>query len=339
MAENIDLKLSFGDNLVRPKYKQIIEAILNLIDTGILKKGDQIPSLGNLCKQYSLSQDTVLAAYNDLKSKGIITSQVGKGYFILNTRSDHRHKVLLLFDTLTTYKENLYGAIKNVLTTNGSEQIFFHNNDLKMFQSIIEGSLGAFTEYVIMPIDHPVAFETISKLPANKVFILDQGREKYKNLYPYVCQDFERDIYRILKANDQMVKKYHRMVLVIPHLKAHFKDIAQGFRDFCKQFPIEFAVVNNIQSYHPEAGEAFIIVNDHDLEFLIQWTGDNKLKLGKDIGIISYNETPLKRIVASGITTISTDFTQMGKSMAEMILNNQRLKIDNPFHLINRQSF
>ena len=32
--------------------------------------------------------------------------------------------------------------------------------------------------------------------------------------------------------------------------------------------------------------------------------------MGKDIGIISYNEIPFKEIVANGIATISTDFEQ-----------------------------
>jgi DNA-binding LacI/PurR family transcriptional regulator len=292
-----------------------------------------------LCKQYSLSQDTVLMAYNDLKSKGIITSQVGKGYFISNTKSDVQHKVLLLFDTLTAYKENLYEAIKSVLVTNGSEQIFFHNNNLKMFQTILEGSAGEYTEYVIMPIDHPSAFEAIGKLPSNKVYILDQGREQYKEIYPYVCQDFERDIYRVLKGNGTLVKKYKRMVLVVPQLKAHFRSIAVGFKDFCRQFPVQSEIVINIRLFPIRPYDGFVVVDDKDLEFIIRWTGEHDLELGRDIGIISYNETPLKGIVASGITTISTDFSQMGKSMADMILGGKKDKIDNPFKIILRKSF
>ena len=337
MMKNVDLKLSFSDNLAAPKYRQIIDSVLSLIDEGSLKKGDRIPSLNSLCKQYNLSQDTVMMAYNDMKSKGIITSQVGKGYFIQNTRSDVQHKVLLLFDKLTAYKEDLYEAIKSVL--NGSEQLFFHNNNLKMFQTILDSSAGEYTEYVIMPIDHSSAFETIGKLPSNKVYILDQGREQYKELYPYVCQDFERDIYRVLKENGTLVKKYRRMVLVIPHLKSHFKSIATGFKDFCRQFPVKSEIVNNIRLFPMHPHDGFVVVDDRDLEFLIRWSGEKKLELGKDIGIISYNETPLKGVVSSGITTISTDFSQMGKSMAEMILGGKKSKIDNPFNLILRQSF
>ena len=85
-----------------------------------------------------------------------------------------------------------------------------------MFKTIIEGSIGDYSEYVIMPIDHPDAFALIGKLPSNKVYILDQGRKQYKSLYPYVCQDFEQDIYRILKENVSLVSKYQRMILVTP---------------------------------------------------------------------------------------------------------------------------
>lgn len=306
---------------------------------GALKKGDQIPSLADMCKTYNLSQDTVLAAYSDLKSRGIIVSRIGKGYFISKTRSDVQHNVLLLFDTFTAYKEDLYQSLKSALISNGNEQIFFHYNNIKMFQTILEDSAGEYSEYVIMPIDHPLAFESIQKLPSNKVYILDMGREKYKKLFPYVCQDFERDIYRVLKSNELLIRKYQRMILVIPHHKFHFKSIAKGFRDFCKQLPISFEIVNNLSTFTIKPYDGFVVVDDMDLVTLVHWCRKHQMKTGKDIGIISYNETPLKGIVDSGITTISTDFTQMGKSMAEMIINNQRQKIDNPFCLINRHSF
>jgi DNA-binding transcriptional regulator YhcF (GntR family) len=337
MRKHIDIQ--FDDNQSVPKYRQIIDAIQQQIKTGDLKKGDKIPSLNMFCKQYGLSQDTVLMAYNELKSKGIITSQVGKGYFVQNENTDLRHKVLLVFDRLTTYKEELYDSFKDTLQKDGSEQIFFHHNNLKMFQAIIDGSVGDYSEYVIMPIDHPDAMTTIGKLPSNKVFILDQGRKQYKTLYPYVCQDFERDIYRVLKKNPDLVNKYLRMVLVIRHQKSHFKDIVMGFRDFCKQHPIPCEIVSEVKSFEVRNGDAFVVVDDRDLEYLVRYSFEKQLELGKDMGLVSYNETPLKGIVASGITTISTDFAQIGKTMAEMILNHQKLKLDNPFVMNKRKSF
>ena len=62
------------------------------------------------------------------------------------------------------------------------------------------------------------------------------------------------------------------------------------------------------------------------------------LKLGSDFGIISYNETPLKKVVGNGITTISTDFQAMGKILAQMILQGKKEQIENKSRLIIRQS-
>ncbi len=337
MSRIIDLQ--FNENPSVPKYRQIIDAVLQGIKIGSLKKGDKIPSLNNLVKQYGLSQDTVLTAYNELKSKGIITSQVGKGYFIQSENTDYKHNVLLVFDRLTAYKEELYDSFKETLKVAGSEQIFFHHNNLKMFQTIIEGAIGEYSEYILMPVDHPDAISIIGRLPASKVYILDQGRKQYKDIYPYVCQDFEKDIYRVLCHNIQLVNKYNRMILVIRHQKSHFRDIANGFRDFCNQYTVTGEVVGNIHDFQIKPGDGFVVVDDRDLEFLVLYSIEKNLITGSDIGIISYNEAPLKGIVGSGITTISTHFAQMGKQMAEMILQGKKEKIDNSFNMILRNSF
>lgn len=57
------------------------------------------------------------------------------------------------------------------------------------------------------------------------------------------------------------------------------------------------------------------------------------------MGVVSYTETPLKSVIAEGITTITSDFGRMGKDMAKMILNNKKEKIENPFLTIERNSF
>ena len=97
--------------------------------------------------------------------------------------------------------------------------------------------------------------------------------------------------------------------------------------------------MNDLKTFEIRHRDAFVVVDDRDLEFLVRYSIDHQLQLGTDMGIVSYNETPLKGIVASGITTISTDFAQMGKSMAHMILNHQRLKLDNPSLMNRRNSF
>ena len=88
----------------------------------------------------------------------------------------------------------------------------------------------------------------------------------------------------------------------------------------------------------PKKGEVYIVLDDENLIRIIKKIKKVQFVLTKDIGIISFNDTILKEVVENGITTISTDFKLMGKKLAEMILTNEQLKIENPKKLILRNS-
>ena len=66
---------------------------------------------------------------------------------------------------------------------------------------------------------------------------------------------------------------------------------------------------------------------------------EKKLKAGRDIGFISYNESPINEIVLNGLTTISTDFRQMGSVAARMILDKQLRKVKCDFRMTRRSTF
>ena len=81
-----------------------------------------------------------------------------------------------------------------------------------------------------------------------------------------------------------------------------------------------------------------VVIEEMDLVNLIKKTRSQHLTIGKDVGIISYNETPLKEVLLDGITVISTDHEKMGESAARLILNNSQESIKNPFVFIRRKS-
>jgi DNA-binding LacI/PurR family transcriptional regulator len=62
------------------------------------------------------------------------------------------------------------------------------------------------------------------------------------------------------------------------------------------------------------------------------------MKVGKHVGVISYNETPLKKLILNGITTISTDFQMMGEKAADLVLNRSNVHVEIPFYLRLRAS-
>jgi DNA-binding LacI/PurR family transcriptional regulator len=77
---------------------------------------------------------------------------------------------------------------------------------------------------------------------------------------------------------------------------------------------------------------------EDDLIAILDQIKEKGLTLGQDVGLISYNETPIKRLLFEGISTISTDFVKMGEMAADLVKSNARKKIENPFSFIHRSS-
>jgi hypothetical protein len=115
-------------------------------------------------------------------------------------------------------------------------------------------------------------------------------------------------------------------------------EIIDGFHRYCQDYAFNYKVINNIENDKINAGEAFITVMEDDLVNLIERLMQLDLKAGEDVGIISYNETPIKKIILNGITTISTNFEEMGKMAARLILEDQRQHLEVPFKLTLRNS-
>lgn len=66
----------------KPIYEQIIEQIEKFVLTGLLKPGEQIPSVRSLSIELSINPNTIQKAYSDLDARGIIRSVPGKGCFV-----------------------------------------------------------------------------------------------------------------------------------------------------------------------------------------------------------------------------------------------------------------
>jgi len=64
------------------KYKQIYENIRQLIENGMLKTDEQLPSIRQLAETLQVSRNTTLVAYEQLTAEGYIRSESKRGYFV-----------------------------------------------------------------------------------------------------------------------------------------------------------------------------------------------------------------------------------------------------------------
>jgi len=327
---HLDLKSSL------PKYRQIINSILLAIEKKSLKKGDKVPSINQICADLNLSRDTVMLAFNELKAKGILISQPGKGYYIVSTEIHQEENIFVLFDELNSFKEDLYNSLIANFKGKAIVDIYFHHFNYKVFKNLVAESIGNYTSYVIMPATFDNTSHLLSKLPKDKVFILDRLKPDLKT-YTALYQDFENDFCDALNEGLELLKKYRKLIFVNAGGKEPAERV-KGFERFCNTHSFNYQVVKSLEGLRPELYEAYFVISDRDLVEMVKLAKDYKYKLGRKFGIVSFNDTMLKQVVAGGITTISTDFVEMGKTLADMVLNKRSGQIKNPSKLILRNS-
>jgi len=85
---NMEIKFQSGI----PIYKQIAQQVLELIERGELKPGDQLPTTRKLAVQLGVNFNTVARAYRMLDQVSIISTQHGRGTFILNPQEQTSSK-------------------------------------------------------------------------------------------------------------------------------------------------------------------------------------------------------------------------------------------------------
>ncbi|MEZ4830251.1 MAG: substrate-binding domain-containing protein [Bacteroidia bacterium] len=325
-----------------PKYLQLVYSVKDLILKKKIGIGDQLPSVNEASFEYYLARDTIVKAYNILKEQGIIHAVPGKGYFIASQDVRSRFRIFLLFNKLSAHKKIIYDAFVEKLGEHASIDFYVYHNDFKVFRYLIHEHLQKDYHYfVIIPHfekEKDRAHEIINQIPAEKRILLDNKLEGINGNYGSVYQNFQKDIYQSLEASVDLLGKYHTLKLIFPHGSYHSEEIVRGFRTFCTHRNFRYQVLGEVRSEDLEAGVAFVVIQDEELVQLIKYLRQTNLNAGENLGIISYNETPLKEVLLDGITVMSTDFARIGETAAEMILSGAFSHIENPFRLIRRKS-
>lgn len=319
--------------------EQIANTITKDIEKGIYKKDERLLSINTYSQQHGVARDTIEKAYGHLIRKGYVVSVKGKGYFVVG-KPNTKISVLLLFNRLSSYKKLLYDAIVKTLGSAAMVDLQIYNDDPELLEEYVDMQMGKYHYYIVMPHfndeeDEQRAISVLKKVPANQLVLLDRdmpGLAKHSAIF----QDFENDIYAALKSVPHLLSKYNKVMMIFPPDKSIPREIQSGLKKFCTESDICSEVVSNQLDKAPEKGCAYITLAEADLVQLLKNVKKTDYTLGKDVGVISYNDTDFKELLA--ITVLTTEFEEMGKTTARMILKNECSTINNPFKIIIRDS-
>jgi DNA-binding transcriptional regulator YhcF (GntR family) len=340
-SENIYRLISIDEYAVTPKYIQLSNSIVKAVEAGKLKKGYLLPSINDLSFELDISRDSAEKTYRHLKKLGVIGSVPGKGYFIANTDIKQPIKIFLLFNKLSTHKKIMYDAFVETIGKDAVIDFYIYNNDFSLFKKLLENKRDDYSNYVIIPVfleGGEKAHEIINTIPKEKLLLLDQLLPGINGNFAAVYEPFEKDIYAALEEMVDRLSRYQTIKIIFPDYTYHPKQILEGFYRFCNQYAFNYEVVADVNKAVIAEGEVYISLMENDLVLLVEKIIETKLEVGKQVGVISYNETPLKKIILNGITTISTDFYLMGQKAAQLILAKSTAHIEVPFYLKLRDS-
>lgn len=340
----ISYQIQINQTSAVPKYRQIANSIIMGIKCQRIGYQDRLPSINEVSMQYEVSRDTVEKAYKVLKKEGLILSVPGKGYFAADAGLNHDRKLLLVFNKLSAYKKIIFDSFMHYFQEKGSVDLLVYHDDYQLFEKIMKERAGQYTDYIIIPSflgeEELHAKRLLQKMiPANKLFLASSFLDGLDNIGGAVYQNYEKDIYQALIQATPLLQKYEALYLTFPSCTNYSRGIVKGFQKYCLEnnFPSNI-IFKNFEKEILNRNVAYLVINDDDLVTLVKKIKSLKWRPQKDIGVLAYNDSPLKEILLDGITVVSTDHQKMGEQIADLILNPTGQVLENPFELIIRNS-
>lgn len=320
------------------KHERFVEGIINAINEKIISVGDPLPSVNAMISGLGYARETVVKGYRELQSRGLIESKNRLGYFVSDDNTQQSLKVALLMYTIDTFQEQFYRSFRNELGPNVLLDVFFHHGNIEVFETIFSLVKNRhYGMYVISPIHHPRTRELLNTIPRQKLLMFDRY-EPLEGDFNYVVQEFEESSYAVFEQLKDVIKKFDKMLFFHNPDSLFPPEIVRSFQRFIHDNHIKGKVLREYEPGSVEKGVLYYVNDNAELWNLLRDCTAKKIKPGKDIGILSHNDEPVKELVGNGITTFSVSFSDMGKRAAQAVLSREPVREVQPTMLIRRNS-
>ncbi len=319
------------------KHEQLVQGIINAINGKFLGKGDMLPSVNNLIKEFGFARETVAKAYKELTNRGIVEPKNRVGFFVANDDTDQTLKLALVIFAFDSFQEVFYKTLRDRLGSGVHIDVFFHHNNIDMFESIISNVRGKYGMYVVAPIPHKKTTSILETLPLDKFLMIDRYHDMPDDC-SYVTQEFEKSSYDAFAELADTIRRYKGMIYYHRPAADTPIEILDAYNKFIKNFKINSTIRTEYVPGTIEKGYVYFTINNTELWAMLKDCMAKGYRLGKDVGILSHNDDLVKEIICDGITTYSTDFSKMAEKSAEFVLNRKKIQEIIPTVLIRRKS-
>ncbi|GAB4019923.1 GntR family transcriptional regulator [Spirosoma koreense] len=331
--------LRIDDKEKTPKFLQIVNGIISQIEVGAFKPGDRLPSINETSAEYYLARATVEKAYCNLLKSGYITSLYRKGFFIASGKTLKR--VLFLTGQLNESNRAIVNAVSAQLGKDYKVDIYAYEYQRKYLYDSLENQAGNYHYFVLMP--HHLAEtdelkKVLKKIPMERLILLDGSSTAHPRNCASVCVGSGDQLRSVLEQNAFLFRKYKKLNFVTTDNEYIAADWYSAFFGFTETYGLEGRVLDSVEEAPLQKGSAYLLFDEDALVTTIQEANRNRMVLGQDVGIVSFNDARYKAVVAGGISVIKTDVSAIGRSLSDIIGQNRKQSVRIPMQFIQRGS-
>ena len=80
----MDITINLADGV--PIYRQIVNQVKYLVASGLLRPGEELPPIRTLALQLTVTPNTIVKAYDELETSGVIHKRRGAGTYVSDGR-------------------------------------------------------------------------------------------------------------------------------------------------------------------------------------------------------------------------------------------------------------
>ena len=317
------------------KHDRLVQGVINAIDEKLLVTDDLLPSLNEMIRELKFSRDTVVKGYQELINRGLIGSTRGRGYYVTNGNTEQTLLVALMMYNMDTFEEQFYRNFRAGLGPNVHLNVFFHHGNIDVFDTILTQIKGKYGLYVIAPIPHPRTKALLEAIPRNRFLMVDRY-EPIEGEFNHVTQEFAKSSYRIFMELAPVIREFDEMIFYHSPDSLDPKEIVGAFKKFLKDAKIKGRILPEFKPGTIEKGKVYFTLDNFAVFAMLKECKAKKLKVGRDLGILSHNDEPAKELI--GITTYSADFSLMGRIAGEFVMNREVVRETMPMVLFRRNT-
>lgn len=322
----------FMDDRTRsPKYLQVVNAIVNDIEKGVLALGDRLPSLNEACAEWYLSKDSVKRAYETLYQMGIITSINRKGFFIAGQTKRNALRVLIVAGQLTDSVKQLHDAIAANLNQEPGRpsvtlDVCSFNYQRQLLCQLLGKHLGDYHYFVLMPhlIGQDAAtLQSLRNVPGHQLILTGQWPDELQHGHQ-LRYGGETALYDALLSQLTTLGKYTCLNLVLPEHDGFDADSIRAFRRFCTTHQFDFQLIDELSERDMQPHQAYFVADSCHLIALVEYSQRTGFELGKEFGVVSFVENDYTRLLAGGVSVIAQPSAEVGRLAAQIISGQAR---------------